>query len=39
MTSYLADFVPGVASTDVLHASLWAAGIAVTITIVGGVIL
>ena len=39
MTTYLADFVPGVASTDVLHASLWAAGIAVTITIVGGVIL
>ena len=39
MTAYLADFVPGVASTDVLHASLWAAGIAVTITIVGGVIL
>jgi len=39
MTTYLADFVPGVASTDVLHASLWAAGIAVAITIVGGVIL
>ena len=39
MTAYLADFVPGVASTDVLHASLWAAGIAVAITIVGGVIL
>ena len=39
MTAYLADFVPGVASTDVVHASLWAAGIAVAITIVGGVIL
>ena len=39
MTAYLADFVPGVASTDVLHASLWAVGIAVAITIVGGVIL
>jgi signal transduction histidine kinase len=39
MTAYLADVVPGVASTDVLHASLWAAGIAVAITIVGGVIL
>jgi signal transduction histidine kinase len=39
MTAYLADFAPGVASTDVLHASLWAAGIAVAITIVGGVIL
>jgi signal transduction histidine kinase len=39
MTAYLADFPPGVASTDILHASLWAAGIAVAITIVGGVIL
>jgi signal transduction histidine kinase len=39
MTRYLADFVPGVASIDILHASLWAAGIAVAITIVGGVIL
>jgi signal transduction histidine kinase len=39
MNADLADFVPGVASTDVLHASLWAAGIAVAITIVGGVIL
>jgi signal transduction histidine kinase len=39
MTAYLADVVPGVASTDVLHASLWAAGIAVAITIIGGVIL
>ena len=39
MTTDLADFVPGVASIDVLHASLWAAGIAVAITIVGGVIL
>jgi signal transduction histidine kinase len=39
MTTHLADFVPGVASIDVLHASLWAAGIAVAITIVGGVIL
>jgi signal transduction histidine kinase len=39
MTTHLADFVPGVASIDILHASLWAAGIAVAITIVGGVIL
>jgi signal transduction histidine kinase len=39
MTAHLADFVPGVASIDILHASLWAAGIAVAITIVGGVIL
>ena len=37
--SYLADVMPGVASTDVFHASLWAAGIAVAISIVVAVVL
>jgi signal transduction histidine kinase len=39
MTPALADFMPGVASADLLHASLWAAGIAVVVTIAGVLIL
>jgi len=39
MTRGIADVMPGVASTDVLHASLWAAGIAVGVTVVGVAVL
>jgi signal transduction histidine kinase len=39
MTRNLADVMPGVASSDVLHASLWAAGIAVAVTVVGAILL
>jgi signal transduction histidine kinase len=35
----LADVMPGVASSDVLHASIWAAGIAVAVTVVGAILL
>jgi signal transduction histidine kinase len=39
MTRQLADVMPGVASTDVLHASIWAASIAVAVTIIGAIVL
>jgi signal transduction histidine kinase len=39
MTRDLADVMPGVASTDVLHASIWAASIAIAVTIIGAVLL
>jgi signal transduction histidine kinase len=39
MNRDLADVLPGVASTDVLHASLWAAGIAVVVAVIGVILL
>ena len=39
MTRDLADVMPGVASTDLLHATLWAAGIAVVVAAIGIFIL
>jgi len=39
MTGNLADVMPGVASTDVLHTSIWAAGIAVVVTVIGAILL
>jgi signal transduction histidine kinase len=39
MTRNLADVMPGVASTDVLHTSIWAAAIAVVVTIIGAILL
>ena len=39
MTQNLADVMPGVASTDILHTSIWAVGIAVVVTIIGAILL
>jgi signal transduction histidine kinase len=39
MTQNLADVMPGVASSDILHTSIWAAAIAVMVTIVGAILL
>jgi signal transduction histidine kinase len=39
MTRNLADVFPGVASSDILHTSIWAVAIAVVVTVIGVILL